>query len=220
MRINYLNHLASRPQSKLNGSHQCSPNLQNCFDSPISNFTTPWMWSVVVKLHKRICPSAKRNIEPLSTNCNNSPLKSIQPLWNYYRRTRADPRFWHDGGGGHFCGNNLGSLKLVTKAVYSDYKIKLRESRKVKTFQKGGGDLSPMSAPLLLDLFLIDRDNIEWLAWWNCQHFIAKRTWWHFGIQGHFFHTVFQIRCGENQLPTYWVFGSKERNIDTEIRCT
>ena len=119
MRINYLNHLASRPQYKLNGSHQLPPNLQNYFDSPISNFTTPWMWSVVVKLHKRICPSAKRNIEPLSTNCNNSPLKSIQPLWNYYRRTRADPRYGHDGGGGrHFCGNNLGSLKLVTKAVY------------------------------------------------------------------------------------------------------
>lgn len=29
------------------------------YNSPISNFTTPWIWSVVVKLHKRILPSER-----------------------------------------------------------------------------------------------------------------------------------------------------------------
>ena len=29
---------------------------------PISNFTAPWIWSVVVKLHKRILPSEREKI--------------------------------------------------------------------------------------------------------------------------------------------------------------
>lgn len=48
-------------------------------------------------------------------------------------------------------------------------------------------------------------------TWWNCQHFVSKRTGWHLCIQSHSFHSVMQIRSRENKLPANRVFGSKTK---------